>query len=160
AAGGLHITTTFDRSAQRAAVQAVRDQVPSQGAKRLRVGLAAVRPGTGEVVAMYGGADYASNQVNNATQAIGQAGSTFKPFALAAAAGDGIALGSRWNGNNGVEIDGYRVVNYGDQSWGRISLLRATEQSVNSVYVAVSQDVGYDKVVDAAVRAGIPAATP
>ncbi len=160
AAGGLRITTTFERSAQRAAVQAVRDQVPTQGAKGLRVGLVAVRPGTGEVVAMYGGADYSKNQVNNATQAIGQAGSTFKPFALAAAVEDDISLDSQWNGNNGVEVDGYRVVNYGDRSWGRISLLRATEESVNSVYVAVSQDVGYDKVVDAAVRAGIPAATP
>ena len=159
-AGGLRIVTTFDRDAQRSAVQAVKDEVPTTGAKGLRVGLVAVRPGTGEVVAMYGGADYASNQVNNATQAIGQAGSTFKPFALAAATEQGIGLGSRWNGNNGIDVDGYRVVNEGDRSWGRISLLRATEASVNSVFVQVSRDVGYDAVVDAAVRSGVPRGTP
>ena len=141
-------------------MQAVKDEVPTTGAKGLRVGLVAVRPGTGEVVAMYGGADYASNQVNNATQAIGQAGSTFKPFALAAATEQGIGLGSRWNGNNGIDVDGYRVVNEGDRSWGRISLLRATEASVNSVFVQVSRDVGYDAVVDAAVRSGVPRGTP
>ena len=33
---------------------------------------------------MYGGKNFLTNQVNNATKAIGQAGSTFKPFALAA----------------------------------------------------------------------------
>ena len=54
----------------------------------------------------------------------------------------------------------YKVTNYGDKSWGTISLLKATEQSVNAVYVGVSQQVGYDKVVDAAVRAGIPDTTP
>jgi membrane peptidoglycan carboxypeptidase len=160
AAGGLRIVTTFDRSAQRSAIQAVRDQVPDVGAKRLRVGLVAVRPGTGEVIAMYGGADYARNQVNNATQAIGQAGSTFKPFALAAATEQGISLDSMWNGNNGIDVDGYRVVNEGDRSWGRISLLQATEDSVNSVFVQLSKAVGYDSVVDAAERAGIPTRTP
>ena len=43
-----------------------------------------VDTGTGEVGAMYGGRDYLASPLNNATQAIGQAGSTFKPFALAA----------------------------------------------------------------------------
>jgi membrane peptidoglycan carboxypeptidase len=51
-------------------------------------------------------------------------------------------------------------VNYGDLSWGPISLLRATEDSVNSAYVQVSQEVGYDAVVEAAVRAGVPRDTP
>jgi membrane peptidoglycan carboxypeptidase len=109
---------------------------------------------------MYGGADYATNQVNNATQAIGQAGSTFKAFTLAAAAEQGVSLDSMWNGDNGVTIDGYRVVNDGDASYGNISLLTATEKSVNSVFVAVSKQIGYQSVVDAAERAGIPASTP
>jgi membrane peptidoglycan carboxypeptidase len=154
------VVSTFDRDAQAAAVAAVREEGPESGTDGLRIGLAAVRPGTGEVVAMYGGEDYVESPVNNATQAIGQAGSTFKAFALAAAVEDGISLDSTWNGNTGVDIDGYTVNNYGDRSWGRISLLKATEQSVNSAYVAVSKEVGYDKVVDAAERAGIPEGTP
>ena len=109
---------------------------------------------------MYGGPDFLTSPVNNATQAIGQAGSTFKPFALAAGIEAGIGLDSMWNGNSGVTIDGYKVNNYGDESWGQISLLKGTEKSVNSVYVALSQQVGYDRVVDAAERAGIPSATP
>jgi len=158
--GGLRVVSTFDRRAQDAAVLAVEQQAPQIGATGLRIGLAAVRPGTGEVIAMYGGADFITNPVNNATDAIGQAGSTFKPFALAAAVEQGIGLGSMWNGNSGVTIDKYKVNNYGNESWGLISLLVGTEKSVNSVYVALSQQVGYDKVVDAAVRAGIPETTP
>jgi membrane peptidoglycan carboxypeptidase len=158
--GGLRVVSTFDRKAQNAAIDAVRKERPTTGSKGLRIGLAAVKPGTGEVVAMYGGADFLTNQVNNATQALGQAGSTFKPFALAAAIEQGVTLDSMWNGNNGVTIDDYKVNNYGNESLGQITLLRGTEESVNSVYVAVSSQIGYDKVVDAAVRAGIPADTP
>ena len=158
--GGLRVVSTFDRNAQKAAVQAVKDQAPTSGTKGLRIGLAAVRPGTGEVVAMYGGADYVTSPLNNATQAVGQAGSTFKPFALAAGIEQGISLDSMWNGDSGISIDGYKVNNYGDISWGQISLLQGTERSVNSVYVGLSQQVGYSSVVDAAVRAGVPATTP
>jgi len=158
--GGLRVISTFSKQAQDAAVAAVQEKGPTKGATGLRIGLAAVRPGTGEVIAMYGGADYLTNSVNNATQALGQAGSTFKPFALAAAVDQGISLDAMYNGNNGVTIDGYKVTNYGDESLGQISLLKGTEKSVNSVYVAVSKQVGYDKVVASAVAAGIPADTP
>ena len=153
--GGLRVVTTFDKKAQGAAVEAVRAEGPKSGTEGLRIGLAAVRPGTGEVVAMYGGANFLTNQVNNATMAIGQAGSTFKPFALAAAVEQGISLDSVWNGNTGVTIDDYVVNNYGDNNYGDITLLQGTEQSVNSVYVAVSKETGYDAVVDSARRAGI-----
>lgn len=160
ASGGLRVMSTFDIKAQSAAITAVKKEMPSSGTKGLRIGLAAVKPGTGEVVAMYGGPDFVTSPVNNATQAIGQAGSTFKPFALAAGVEQGISLDSMWNGNSGITIDGYKVNNYGDESWGQITLLKGTEKSVNSVYVALSQQTGYDKVVDAAVRAGIPSSTP
>jgi membrane peptidoglycan carboxypeptidase len=158
--GGLRVTSTFDRTAQAASLAAVNANYPTSGTKGLRVGLVAIKPGTGEVVAMYGGGDFLTSPVNNATQAIGQAGSTFKPFALAAAVEQGISLDSTWNGNSGITIDGYKVNNESDRSWGRISLLKGMEQSVNSVYVGVSSKVGYDKVVDAAERAGLPKTTP
>ena len=158
--GGLRVISTFDRTAQNAVVKAVDEKGPKSDTKGLRIGVISMRPGTGEVAAMYGGANYLVDPLNNATQALGQAGSTFKPFALAAATEQGIGLKSTWNGNNKIEVDGYKVTNYGDKSWGTISLLKATEQSVNSVYVGVSKEVGYDQVVDSAIRAGIPENTP
>ena len=159
-AGGLRIVSTFDKKAQKAAVAAVKEAGPTTGTKRLRIGLASVVPGTGEVVAMYGGADYLANPLNNATQAIAQAGSTFKPFALAAAAQAGIALDSQWPGNSPHTVNAYTFQNYANTSYGpSVSLLQGTENSINSVYVEVENRVGVTAVRDMALRAGIPQTT-
>jgi membrane peptidoglycan carboxypeptidase len=156
-AGGLRIVSTFDKRAQKAAVAAVKAAGPTTGAKRLRIGLASVVPGSGEVVAMYGGADYLTDSLNNATQAIAQAGSTFKPFALAAAAEAGIALDSQWPGNSPHTVDNYTFQNYANTSYGpSVSLLQGTESSINSVYVEVENRVGVTAVREMALRAGIP----
>lgn len=158
--GGLRVITTFEERAQEALVKAVEDKGPKENIDRLRIGVAAVRPGTGEVLALYGGADYLKDQLNNATQAIGQAGSTFKPFTLAAGIEDGITLESEWDGNSGIMVENYKVNNYDQKSWGTVSLLQATEFSINSPYVALGNLIGPSRVVDAAIRAGIPADTP
>jgi membrane peptidoglycan carboxypeptidase len=158
--GGLRITSTFDRKAQRGAQNAVRKAGPTSGTDGLRIGLASVRPGTGEVVAIYAGADFITDQINNATRQFAQAGSTFKPFALTAAVEQGIPLGSIWNGDSPATVDGYTFNNYGDRSYGPVTLLQATEDSINSAYVELESDVGVDTVADAAVRAGVPADTP
>ena len=158
--GGLRITSTFDRRAQRAAQQAVRKVGPSSGTDGLRIGLAAVRPGTGEVVAIYGGRDFVDDQINNATRRFAQAGSTFKPFALAAATEQDVPLTSVWNGDSPATVDGYTFSNYGDRSYGPVTLLQATESSINSAYVELESDIGVSSVADAAVRAGVPPSTP
>lgn len=158
--GGLRITSTFDRQAQRAAQQAVRKVGPASGTEGLRIGLAAVRPGTGEVVAIYGGRDFVQDQINNATRRFAQAGSTFKPFALAAAAEQDVPLTSVWNGDSPATVDGYTFSNYGDRSYGPVTLLEATENSINSAYVELESDIGVGTVADAAVRAGVPPNTP
>ncbi len=158
--GGLRIVSTIERPAQKAATQAVQDAGPDTGITGLRIGLAAVRPGTGEIVAMYGGPDFIDDQINNATRPFAQAGSTFKPFALAAAIEDGIPLNSVWNGNSPTTIKGYTFENYGNTSYGTVTLLTATERSINSPFVALEDQIGVGKVADAALRAGIPETTP
>ena len=158
--GGLHIVTTFDKDAQSAAEAAVAEVGPTVGTEGLRIGLAAVRPGTGEVVAMYGGPDYVTDPINNATRAFAQAGSTFKPFALTAAVEQGIPLDSVWNGDSPQDISGYNVHNYADTSFGEVSLTEATALSINTVYVTVEDEVGVDRVAEAAYRLGLPVDTP
>ncbi len=157
---GLRIISTFDAKAQLAAVQAVLKAGPKTGTKGLRIGLAAVRPGTGAVVAVYGGPDFATQPFNNATQASAQAGSTFKPFALAAATEAGVPLTTMLPGRSGTVVAGYTVHNYQGESFGPISLLFATENSVNSAYVTLTYQIGVDAVMNAASRAGIPDNTP
>ena len=158
--GGLVVKTTLVQQAQQAAVDAVNKQAPTKAPDNLHIGLVAIRPGTGEIVAMYGGKDYLARQLNDATQAIAQAGSTFKPFALIAALQQGIPLTSMWNGDSPQTFDDagkpYPVANYGFEGWGQISLLSATAHSVNTVFVPLGIKVGPDNVVEAARRAGIP----
>lgn len=158
--GGYLIKTTLDSRAQQSAVDAVNKLYPSNAPANLHVGLVAIRPGTGEVIAMYGGKDYVVRQLNDATQSIALAGSTFKPFALVAALEQGIPLTSMWNGDTPQTFDDlgkpYIVSNYGDEGWGQIDLLTATQHSVNTVYVPLGIKAGMDKVVDVARRAGIP----
>ena len=97
--GGLRITTTINKQAQDAAVKAVQDNMPTgPGTSTLHAGLAAVEPGNGAVVAMYGGKDYTKVQLNSATAATMQAGSTFKPFGLIAALEQGISTHTTFPG--------------------------------------------------------------
>ena len=160
--GGLVVKTTIDKRAQQAAVDAVAKRTPANAPANLRIALVAIRPGTGEITALYGGQDYLKQQLNNATQATAQAGSSFKPFALVAALEQGISLQSVWNGSSpAVFYDAgaqknYSVFNYGGEQFPKVSLADATAHSVNTVYVPLGIKVGPDKVIDVARRAGIP----
>ena len=158
--GGLVVKTTFDQKAQVSAIDAVAKLTPAKAPENLHIGLVAIRPGTGEIIALYGGKDYLVRQLNDATQSIALAGSTFKPFALAGGLEAGIPLSSMWNGDSPQVFDDagkpYEVNNYGDEGWGQIDLLTATAHSVNTIYVPLGIKVGPDKVVDVARRAGIP----
>jgi membrane peptidoglycan carboxypeptidase len=109
---------------------------------------------------MYGGRDYLERQLNDATQSITQAGSTFKPFAIVAALEQGISLASMWNGDSPQTFDDagkpYEVSNYGNNGWGQVDLMFATKHSINTVFVPLGITVGPTNVVDVARRAGIP----
>ena len=60
-------------------------------AAKPQAALVALDPKTGNVLAMVGGRDYAESQLNRATDARRQPGSTFKPFVYAAALEDGMS---------------------------------------------------------------------
>lgn len=160
--GGLQVTSTFDAKAQAAAERAVKDNFPTENAKDVHAGLTAVRPGTGEIVALYGGPDYVKAPGQNAALAQIQAGSTFKPFTLVAALENGISLSSRYAGNSPLQVPGGKPVrNEFSQDYGQsVDLRKAIEQSINTAFVDLTLDVGAKKVLDAAVQTGIPKDTP
>ncbi|MGC0422328.1 transglycosylase domain-containing protein [Embleya sp. AB8] len=187
-AGGYAITTTFDKQKTEALYQTVQDQLaqsldPNRAADAgVRVAAASVEPGTGRIVAVYGGPNYVKQFVNDATRRDVQVGSTFKPFVLAAGLRDGVqdADGKRtrittrtvYNGNDNVVMrypNGKPVLQNGAPwqpgnedgvSYGQITLARAMDKSVNTVYTQLGMDVGPDRVVRAAVDAGLATTTP
>ena len=144
--GGLKITTTIGYQKQRAAIKAVESVRPS-GKKKLHTALVSVQPGSGAVRAMYGGSDYLKNQLNWATSGT-QPGSTFKVFALIAALEDGFGLKNRLNGSSPIQVGGNTIENQGDsggQSFGPVTLERATQKSINTAYVDLTQQLGTDE---------------
>ncbi|WP_418957294.1 transglycosylase domain-containing protein [Streptomyces tritici] len=180
AVGGHRITTTLERDKQEALVRAVDAQVNSRldragnpVDRNVRVGGVAIVPGTGRVVAMYGGIDYTKQYVNNATRRDYQVGSTFKPIVLAAAVEHGartqdgrpITPHAYYDGADRRPVQGwtgapYAPENEGGGSYGQISVREATDKSVNSVYAQMAVDVGPAKVRRTAVALGLPANTP
>ncbi|MEV5969736.1 transglycosylase domain-containing protein [Streptomyces sp. NPDC051921] len=180
AAGGFRITTTLERAKQDAFVKAVEEHVTSKldphrnpADRWVRVGGAAVEPGSGKVVALYGGIDYTRQFVNNATRRDYQVGSTFKPFVLAAALqhgsqtqeGERITPNTYYDGNNRRPVQGwsgapYDPANEDDTSYGDLTVRSATDYSVNAVYAQMAVDVGPARVRDTAVALGLPRRTP
>jgi membrane peptidoglycan carboxypeptidase len=154
--GGYKITTTFDKRLVDAGVAAVKNGLPSKLPKGLHIGMTSVDPKTGAIRAIYGGTDYLKRNRNAATQDTAEAGSTFKPFALIAALSDGVSLNNEYSSSSPMKIAGTKVKNFGGEHFGYINLIKATEESVNTVYVQLNHQIGPDKTQAAAYAAGIP----
>jgi membrane peptidoglycan carboxypeptidase len=156
-AGGLRVTTTFDQQAQDAAQAAATDGFPPEPNNGVKMGLASIDPKTGAIVAIYGGKNWKKSQYNYATGAI-PVGSTMKAFTVAAALQNGFTLASTLDGNSPFYIEGdpKPVYNQGGASYGSaISLEYATEQSVNTAFVDLTEQMGPEKVAKAANNAGL-----
>lgn len=156
--GGYNITTTFDKDRMKAAEKAVKN-LPSDQPEGLQAGLVSIDPDSGGIEAFYGGKNYLDQAFNASTQSHVQPGSTFKPFALVAGLENGVRLTDRYPGNSPTAIDNqgtpWMVDNFADANYGPVTLLKATQSSINTAYAALNAQVGTDKTIDAAVRAGV-----
>jgi membrane peptidoglycan carboxypeptidase len=164
-AGGLRVETTFTRQAMKAAEDGVLKERPP-GLKKLHVAAASVDVKTGALLGFYAGQDYLNSQLNWAALG-GAPGSAFKPFALAAAIKAGFSLKDTFDGNSPFVFDnGSKVVNEGEgggTNYGAaISLLKATQDSVNTAYSDLTQSLpnGPEDILKMAVSMGIPRKTP
>lgn len=159
---GLRVVTTIEKPVQDAAVASATSLMDGTlageaPAANLRAGIVSIDPDDGAIVALYGGPDFLEQPFNNATQGAAQAGSTFKPFTLVAALENGIPLSERYRGDSPMSPDGWggEVRNFGGRDFGTIDLVRATEESVNTVYAQLNLDVGPERTAQVAQRAGI-----
>ena len=170
--GGLKIYTTLDPRMQDAAEAAVASTMNRPDDPE--VALVAMDP-QGHVKAMVGG-----RVVNDVKRARGfnfaanlpgedggrQAGSAFKPFALAGFVDEGKSVHSRFNGPSQIELrsqtcrneDGtpWKVSNFEKAGYGTLDMVEATTRSVNTIYAQVMEKVvSPQKFMTMAEKAGI-----
>src|SRR6266498_577758 len=119
-----------------------------------------VENATGAVRAMVGGYDWTRSKFNRTTQALRQAGSTFKPFVYLAALEAGYTPSDTvFDGPISIVFDPhqppYRPTNYDGKFRGIVTFRRALEYSYNVSAVRVSEMVGRAHVIEVAHRLGI-----
>ncbi len=174
-AEGLRIYSTLDLRLQEMATRALREgleklekDVPALRTKdpnagRLQGCLVALRPQTGEVLALVGGRDYAESQFDRCLQARRSAGSAFKPFVYVAGleARNGapvITLASVLDDTPfslRTPSGTWAPVNFDHKFHGRVSVRTALEKSLNVATVRLAQEVGTEQIVDVAQRLGV-----
>jgi penicillin-binding protein 1B len=161
---GQRIYTTIDLDLQQLAESALQHQIDRLTTKRSakpQAALIALDPHNGNVLAMVGGTDYASSQLNRATDARRQPGSTFKPFVYATALEDGISpVRTFTDAPREFVYDRdktYRPANYGGgYSMQEVTLRTALVKSLNVVTVDVALQTGLARIANLSEKFGLP----
>ena len=161
---GNDVTLTIDSRIQEAAQQAI------AGFKGACI---VIDPQTGAVLAMASSPTYAaqdaeqvladaagdgeddSELLNRATQSLYAPGSTFKVVSLTGALEDGVAtLDSIYDSPGTMDIGNAPVTSFDSYSYGNITLMRAFELSSNTVFGQVGEQMGAERLVEAAEAFG------
>ncbi len=168
----LRVYTSIDPDLQRIAYEIVNKRLAALDKhfpkkEGLNASLVAIRPKTGEIVAMVGGRDYLANQFNRATDAMRQPGSVFKPFVYAAAINSAFDSSSRQFTAASIFKDekktftfnqeSYTPGNFGDFFSNKDTTLRdALVKSKNVITVDIAMQLNVGKVMNLANKAGFP----
>ncbi|MFD7546879.1 transglycosylase domain-containing protein [Streptomyces sp. NPDC059816] len=173
-AGGWTFTLNIDKKKQALLEKAVKDELTSKLDPKERTvdgdvqaGAVSVDPKSGAVLAMYGGVDYVKHFTNNATRRDYQPASTFKPLIYAAALendaetqdGEEISAKTVYDGDSRRPVVGSDVAfappNEDDVDYGDVTVQKAMNKSVNSVFAQMGVDVGMDDVMRTAGLLGM-----
>lgn len=168
--GGLRVTTTLDLRYQKLAEQLARQHVNAVGPEHnlTNAAMVAMKPGTGEILAMLGSVDYKDTTIDghvNVTLSMQQPGSSIKPLTYAAGlspvesgAPDWTAADILWD----VPVDypqfngqTYSPVNYDERFHGPVRLRTALANSYNIPAVLVLQDLGLPRFLEFGRQMGI-----
>jgi penicillin-binding protein 1A len=162
--GGLRVKTTIDSSVQRALEAAVAEVLPRQSGEAnadVDAGAVAIDPRTGDILGIYGGRDFASQQLDLATQGRRQNGSTFKPYGFIAALETGMSPDSLIATPRRQTITSENCGGLLGESWsvsgpgGKMPIREALTGSVNTAFQKLSCDLGPDAIIDVAARMGV-----
>jgi penicillin-binding protein 1A len=131
--------------------------------KILNTGMMTMEPSTGKIKVWVGGIDHKYFNYDHVNQAKRQAGSTFKPFAYVTALDNGftpcdkftdkpVTIKYKDEGKDDVWQPNNADFNF---SYREMSLRWAMGRSVNSITAQITEEVGWDKIVQYAHKIGI-----
>ncbi len=170
----LRVYTTIDPDLQKRAYEIVASRLdkldknfPKKQKGNLNAALVAIRPKTGEIVAMVGGRNYLENQFNRATSAQRQPGSVFKPFVYATAINTAYDSTARVLTTATIFKDEKKVFTYGNEEYApnnygdsfsnkELTLRDALVKSKNTITVDIGMELNIGKVMNLAAKAGLP----
>jgi penicillin-binding protein 1A len=183
---GVRVHTTLDPELQRAAEEALYDQLrriesgefgafhgprydpdqppAAEGAPYLQGAVVVLDAATGGVLALVGGRNIRHSAFDRVFNARRQVGSAFKPFVYGAAIAGGIAPSHPLeDGPLRLEVPGapvYEPTNFDNEFHGAITARQALGDSRNIPAVRLAQEVGTDVVAGFARQAGLEAEVP
>jgi penicillin-binding protein 1A len=164
--GGLKVYTTIDRRLQRIALDAIKRTLPDSSDPAAAI--VSINPSNGAIRAMTEvSPGNPKNQVNFASSARRQPGSTFKTIVLTTAISQGINPSTtylsapfKYDPTETGSCDTNPPTAWCPQTYdhsyiGPTSIENATLRSDNSVYARLSLDVGPENIADIAYRLGV-----
>jgi len=163
--GGLTVYTCLDPAIQYSATASIQKGIGAlskaqKNGKNPQAAMVVMETGTGKVLALVGGVDFAASQFDRATQAVRQPGSVFKPIVYAAALEKGFTTNSIFM-DEPLKLAGVRrgrtwePKNFDNQYLGPTTLKTGLIHSRNIVAIKLLQEVGVNRVISMAKDLGI-----
>src|ERR1700722_1289975 len=151
----ITVTTTIDPALQTAAEQSLDDALAQKGDKlNISQGALVAMTPDGVVRALVGGRNYADSQYNRAIDARRQPGSSFKPFVYLTALDHGLTPDTIRE-DAPISVKGWKPENYEREYLGPVTLTQALANSLNTVSVRLTLELGPNAVTRTAYRLGI-----
>lgn len=150
----IYVKTTLDYDLQQRAEYILRKYIRANRQNNVSEGAVVVLDRNGAIKAMAGGFDYNKSQFNRATQALRQAGSSFKLFVYLTAFENGFSP-DELLADEPIRIDDWEPQNYDRKFRGAVSLKQAFAQSLNVATVDLATYLNLEDIISTALKLGI-----
>ncbi len=150
----VYVKTTLDYDLQKRSEYLLRKHIRANKDKNVTQGAVVILDKDGAIKAMAGGYDYNKSQFNRATQALRQAGSSFKLFVYLTAFENGFTPDDIVS-DEPIRIDDWEPQNYDKKFYGKVSLKQAFMKSLNVATVDLATYLDLDEVINLATKMGI-----
>ncbi|MBO5039326.1 MAG: PBP1A family penicillin-binding protein [Alphaproteobacteria bacterium] len=151
----VYVKTTLDYHLQQRAEYLLRKHLRENKKNNVSEGAVVILDNkNGAIRAMVGGFDYNKSQFNRATQALRQAGSSFKLFVYLTAFEKGFSP-DELLADEPIQIDDWKPENYDKRFHGAVSLKEAFAKSLNVATVDLATYLSLDEIISTALKLGI-----